>query len=47
MSEHVAWWASEDFWRKCAIFVTAAMAVVLIVLTYDSLEAITAGSVRK
>ena len=46
MSERVAWWASEDFWRKCAIFVTAAMAVVLIVLTYDSLEAITAGNGR-
>lgn len=42
----VAWWASEDFWRKCAIFVTAFMAVVLIVLTFDSLSAISAGRGR-
>lgn len=42
----VAWWAREDFWRKCAIIVTAVMAVVLIVLTYDSLESISAGGRR-
>lgn len=36
------WWASEGFWRKCAIWVTAVMAVVLIFLTFDSMEAITA-----
>jgi nitric oxide reductase subunit C len=41
--ETVPWWASEDVWRKIAIWVTALMTVVLIVLTYDSLEAITAG----
>ena len=40
------WWASEDFWRKCAIVVTATMAVVLIALTFDSLSAISAGSRR-
>ena len=40
------WWASQDFWRKCAIFVTAFMAVILIMLTFDSMSAITAGSDR-
>ncbi len=41
--ETVPWWASEDIWRKIAIWVTALMTVVLILLTYDSLNAITAG----
>ena len=40
------WWASQDFWRKCAIFVTAFMAVVLIVLTFHTMDAITSGSDR-
>ena len=40
------WWANQDFWRKCAIFVTAFMAVILILLTFDSMSAITAGSDR-
>lgn len=38
------WWASEDFWRKCAIFVTAFMALVLIVLTFHTLVVIEAGA---
>jgi nitric oxide reductase subunit C len=42
----VPWWAEENFWRKIAIWVTALMAVVLIFLTFDSIEAITAGSDR-
>jgi nitric oxide reductase subunit C len=37
------WWASEHFWRKTAIFVTAGMFVVLIGLTFDTVDAITAG----
>ncbi len=41
--ETVPWWASENVWRKTAVWVTALMTVVLIVLTYDSLNAITAG----
>ena len=41
--ETAPWWASDDLWRKTAIWVTALMTVVLIVLTYDSLHAITAG----
>ena len=40
------WWASEDVWRKCAIWVTAFMAVVLIFLTFDTVAKITAGSER-
>jgi len=40
------WWASEDFWRKCAIFVTAGMFVILVVLTFDTMKDITAGSER-
>ena len=45
MAEAV-WWASESFWRKCAIFVTAFMAVVLILLTFHSVAAITSGRGR-
>jgi len=40
------WWAGEDLWRKMAIWVTAFMAVVLIVLTFDSVKQISAGSER-
>lgn len=40
------WWASQDFWRKCAIFVTAFMAVILIVLTFDTVDSITRGGDR-
>lgn len=40
------WWASEIFWRKTAIFVTAGMAVVLIGLTFDSISVIKAGTAR-
>jgi nitric oxide reductase subunit C len=40
------WWASEDFWRKTAIFVTAGMFVVLVVLTFDTMNEINAGSDR-
>jgi nitric oxide reductase subunit C len=44
--DNTPWWASESNWRKWAIWVTAFMAVVLIVLTFDSLTKITAGSER-
>ncbi len=40
------WWASEGVWRKVAIWVTAFMAVVLIVLTFDTLSQIQVGSDR-
>jgi nitric oxide reductase subunit C len=39
-------WAEEDFWRKMAIWVTAGMFVILIVLTFDSVAVITAGTNR-
>ena len=45
-SSTTPWWASEDFWRKCAIFVTAFMALVLILLTFHSLAAIQSGAGR-
>ena len=39
-------WASEDFWRRVAIWVTGGMMVVLIFLTFDSVAKITAGTER-
>lgn len=41
-----AWWASETFWRKTAIWVTAGSFVLLVVLTFDSMSQITAGTKR-
>ena len=40
------WWASESFWRKIAIWVTAGSFVVLIFLTFDTVQQITAGGKR-
>ena len=40
------WWASESFWRKMAIWVTAGSFVVLIFLTFDTVKQITAGTKR-
>ncbi|MBI1888253.1 MAG: cytochrome c [Nitrosomonadales bacterium] len=40
------WWASETFWRKTAIWVTAGSFVVLVFLTFDSMSQITAGTRR-
>ncbi len=42
----IPWWSSEAVWRKIAIWVTAGMAAVLIVLTFDTVRQITAGSPR-
>jgi len=42
----VPWWSSESFWRKTAIWVTAAMLVILIFLTFDTVAKITAGTER-
>jgi nitric oxide reductase subunit C len=39
-------WASESFWKKVAIWVTAGSFVLLIVLTFDSMAKVTAGSQR-
>lgn len=41
-----AWWASESFWRKNAIWITAASFIVLIFLTFDTISQITAGGKR-
>jgi nitric oxide reductase subunit C len=40
------WWASEDIWRKWAIWVTSGMVVALILLTFDTVRQITAGGER-
>lgn len=40
------WWASESFWKKMAIWITAASAVVLIFLTFDTVAKISAGGKR-
>jgi nitric oxide reductase subunit C len=40
------WWASESFWRKNAIWITAGSFVVLIFLTFDTISQITAGGKR-
>ncbi len=42
----IPWWSSESLWRKMAIWVTAVMAVVLIMLTFDTVRQITAGGER-
>lgn len=42
MSEQ-PWWSREEFWRKTAVFVTAFMAIVLMVLTFHSMSSIQAG----
>ncbi len=42
--DRAEWWASEDFWRKCAIFITGFMALVLVLLTFHTLTVIEAGA---
>ena len=39
-------WASEPFWKKVAIWVTAGSFVLLILLTFDSMSKVSAGSKR-
>lgn len=46
MNESTPRWAREDFWRKVAIWVTGGMFMILIILTFDSIAVITAGSDR-
>jgi nitric oxide reductase subunit C len=45
MSQDI-WWASESFWRKNAIWITAGSFMVLIFLTFDTVSQITAGGKR-
>ncbi len=39
-------WASEPFWKKVAIWVTAGSFLLLIILTFDTLSQVTVGSKR-
>ncbi len=39
-------WASESFWKKMAVWVTAGSFLILVVLTFDTLKQTTAGSER-
>ncbi|PPD47636.1 MAG: cytochrome C [Methylobacter sp.] len=39
-------WASESFWKKTAIWVTAGSFIILVVLTFDSLSQTRAGGKR-
>jgi nitric oxide reductase subunit C len=39
-------WASESFWKKVAVWVTAGSFLLLIVLTFDSMAKVSAGSSR-
>ena len=43
-AERSEWWASESFWRKCAVYVTGFMAFVLVILTFHTLSVIAAGA---
>jgi nitric oxide reductase subunit C len=40
------WWASESLWRKVAVWVTAMMFVVLILLSFHSVSVIQVGTER-
>lgn len=46
MTDKTVWWAGEDFWRKTTIWVTTVMFAILIVLSFDTVKQITAGSER-
>ena len=39
-------WASESFWKKVAVWVTAGSFLILVILTFDTLEQTTAGGDR-
>lgn len=46
MTDQRPLWASETFWKKTAIWVTAGSFVILIILTFDSMAKISVGSSR-
>jgi nitric oxide reductase subunit C len=46
MAEEAYWWSSTSFWRKTAVWVTAASFVILIFLTFDTLSQISVGTKR-
>ncbi len=39
-------WASESFWKKVAVWVTAGSFLILVILTFDTLEQTTVGGDR-
>ena len=39
-------WASESFWKKVAIWVTAGSFLLLIILTFDTMSQVAAGGKR-
>jgi nitric oxide reductase subunit C len=39
-------WASESFWKKVAVWVTAGSFLILVVLTFDTLKQTSAGTER-
>ena len=45
MSE-TAQWASESFWKKVAVWVTAGSFLILVILTFDTLKQTSAGGER-
>lgn len=44
--DQLPWWSSSGFWKKTAIWVTAASFLLLIGLTLDTMTKIQAGSAR-
>jgi nitric oxide reductase subunit C len=46
MNEENPLWASESFWKKVAIWVTAGSFLILVVLTFDSLSQTEVGGKR-
>ncbi len=44
--EQIPFWASTSFWKKTAIWVTAGSFLLLIVLTFDTMSKVTAGTKR-
>ena len=46
MNEENPLWASESFWKKVAILVTAGSFLILVVLTVDSLSQTEVGGKR-
>ncbi len=39
-------WASESFWKKVAVWVTAGSFLILVILTFDTLKQTAAGGER-
>ncbi len=44
--EQIPFWASKSFWKKMAIWVTAGSFLLLIILTFDTMSKVTAGTKR-